>query len=680
MSDNEEKIISMESVSNSETKPQTPTSQNTNSKNNGLNALLFIGSFLIVVGSCSLLASAVSDLVKLAILLFITVVFYVAGLLIRRVKILIPAGTAFTCTSLAVMPFLGFAFSEFTSVSPEISWLLTSIIGTVAYIAAALIIKSRVIAFFSMGFIVSLFCSMPTNLHMATLWNYLSVISVSIIANLISFIFKEKVPTAYRDILSHTARWLAVAVAIATIFGTFSLTGYDYSIIFAICLAQFTMSYLATKNYTDEVLARIVVVPFILSLFWYIFPARSSEFAIVAGLVCLAEIAYSFFSSLLRSDQKEREIPFIIIFLILSLFCPLFAVFNSNALISPSIIGLIISSVDLIFTVLFAIFWKQKSWLIASYFLAAIIPLYIDAGDSKGKLALIIYAFEFICFSVFYYFQKNRDKSLENFNLIAFSFLLVVTRMVIGSGVYDYYAMPTQAETIIFNVVALIVPAFSWLIFGLKDDNKNKVEVSVYFFIACLGISSIQLIFPSIGSSSAATLIAQLIAANTILFGLGLMSFYRKDYARGIVAVSIFSWIVLSALVSINSASSIYSYSSWWSAYRKTEFEKNVEILVRLAFLIEEILIAIIGVLKHRKTIFWIAAPIIFIITLDLTQGMMFIWLILLGIGLIAFVIWRLLETQKKQLGAAKPAEAPKTSVDSKPAEAIKPPEETSKN
>ncbi len=669
MSDNEEKIITMEEV---KTSPQPTTSQTkkddpNSTKNGGLNALLFIGSFLIVVGSCSLLMSTVSDIIKLVILLTITIIFYIVGFLIRRVKILIPAGTAFICTSLAVMPFLGFAFSEFTEVTPEISWLLTSLIGTIAYIVAALAIKSRVIALFSMGFIISLFCSMPTNLHMATLWNYISVIMVSIIANLISVLFKEKVPTAYRDILTHTARWLAAAVAVATMFGTFSLTGYDYSIIFAICLAQFILSYMTTKDYTDEVLARLVAVPFILSIFWNIFPANSSEFALVAGLVCISEIAYSFFSSLLRKNERNREIPFIIIFLTFSIFCPLFAAFKPDVLISPNIIGIIITGIDLVFTILFAVFWKNKTWLIASYFFAVILPLYINAGENKAKLMLVIYALEFICFSIYYYFQKEKNRALENFNLIAFSALLAITRMSCGSGSSDNFAMSTQAESIVFNIIALIVPAFAWLIFGLKNENKNRVETSIYFFIVCIGITILQIVLPYFTYSKTATLMYQFIASNIVLFGLGLASCYRKSLPRAIIATSIFSWIALTTVyaVSISTSSAHYYY---YSAIKPTDFDRNIELLVKLGFLAEEIILAVIGVVKHKKAIFWISAPIILLITLNLTQGMMWIWLILLGLALIGFVIWRLLKMQEKPAKIDKP-QTPQPTEKSNPPE-----------
>ena len=96
----------------------------------------------------------------------------------------------------------------------------------------------------------------------------------------------------------------------------------------------------------------------------------------------------------------------------------------------------------------------------------------------------------------------------------------------------------------------------------------------------------------------------------------------------------------------------------------KSDFDRNIELFIKLAFLCEEIFIAVVGAVKRKKALFWIAAPIVVLITLNLTEGMVWFWLILIGLGLIAFVIWKLLKTQQKQLPTSKPVEpkeSPKT-------------------
>lgn len=609
--------------------------------NGGLNALLFIGSFLIVAGSCSLLMSAVPDIVKLVILLIITVVFYIAGLLVRKVKVLIPAGTAFLCTSLAVMPFMGNAFSHFAGTSDELSWFLTSLLGTIAYVVAALVIKSRIVATISIGFIVSLFCSAPTNLHMSMLWNYLAVISVGIIANILSTTLKEKIPEVYRDILSFCARIIASLVAFATIFGVFSLSGYDYAIIFTICFIQFVLSRITSKKYVDEILARIVAIPLILSIAWELVPAQSVSFAIIFSMTFILEIIYSLFMSTIQSKKRGREIAPVVVSLVISPFGALFASGLRNAVISANNIAIIVFSLELVLTILFAVLWKNKNWLFASYPIAVFIPLLVDDFENKGKVVLVIYAAEIVLFTAYYYFQKTRTKFLELFNLIFYTLVLILARLTC-SQYNNYFAMATESETIIFNMIALVVPAFAWFVVGLKNNLKTYIEIAFYLFICCISGTAINLTSEAYGEA------AIFIIASTVVFCLGTTSIYRKSYWRAIVGTALFAYLTTTWL-------GVYGRS--YAYYDRPEYIKTI---FQVLFLVEAIFIAAVGAMKHRKAIFWIAAPTAIIVAFSLTKDMAFIWLILIGLALIGFVIWRLLENQKKeQLKAVSSAEPP---------------------
>lgn len=610
--------------------------------NGGLNALLFIGSFLIVVGSCSLLMSAVSDIVKLIILLIITVVFYAAGLLIRRVKVLVPAGTAFLCTSLAVMPFMGNAFSHFAGMSDELSWFMTSLLGTIAYIVAALVIKSRIIATVSIGFAISLFCSAPTNLHMSILWNYLAVILVSIIANILSATLKEKIPAAYKDVLSFSSRIIASIVAFATVFGIFSLSGFDYAIIFAICFVQFVLARLTGKKHVDEILARVVAVPLILSIAWELVPAQSVSFAIITSMTFILEATYSLVVSAIRPEKRNWEIAPIVVSLVFAPFGALFVSGISNAVISANNIAIIVFSFELVLTIAFAVLWKNKSWLFASYPIAVLIPLLVDNFDGKNKTVLVIYAIEMVLFTAYYYFQKSHEKFLNLFNLIFYTVVLIIARLACVTQYNNYFAMTTENETIIFNIITLAIPALAWLIMGLKNNIKTYIEIAFYLFICCISGTAIQLV------SEAYEEAILFIVATTVLFCLGATSIYRKSYWRAIVGTAIFAYLVVTWL-------GTYSIIRLYD-----ERPEYIKTIFQVLFLVEAISIAAVGAVKRRKAIFWISAPTAIIVAFSLTKDMAFIWLILIGLALIGFVIWRLLENQRKeQLKAASSTEPP---------------------
>lgn len=625
------------------TSTQETTVANKKSKGNGgLNALLFIGSFLIVVGSCSLLMSAVSDIIKLIILLIITVVFYAAGLLIRRVKVLVPAGIAFLCTSLAVMPFMGNAFSRFAGMSNELSWFMTSLLGTIAYIIAALVIKNRIIATISIGFVISLFCSAPTNLHMSILWNYLAVTLVSIIANVLCVTLKEKIPAVYKDVLLFSSRIITSVVAFATVFGIFSLSGFDYAIIFAICFVQFVLARLTGKKHVDEILARVVAIPLVLSVAWELVPAQSVSFAIIFAMTFILEVIYSLAVSAMRPEKRNWEIAPVVISLVLAPFGALFASGISNAVISANNIAIIVFSFELVLTIAFAVLWKNKSWLFASYPIAVLIPLLVDNFDGKNKTVLAIYAIEMVLFTAYYYFQKSREKFLNLFNLIFYTVVLIIARLACATQYNNYFAMTTENETIIFNLITLIVPALAWLIIGLKNNIKTYIEIAFYLFVCCISGTAIQLVGVVYKEA------VLFIVATTVLFCLGTTSIYRKSYWRAIVGTAIFAYFVVAWL---GTYSTIRLYD---------ERPEYIKTIFQVLLLVEAIFVAAVGAMKHRKAIFWIAAPTAIIVAFSLTRDMAFIWLILIGLALIGFVIWKLLENQRKeQLKAASSTEPP---------------------
>lgn len=622
--------------SSSSSQEQTVTTANTSKESwkgsGGLNALLFVGSFLIVIGACRLLMSNISDALKLTILLFMTVAFYIAGILVRRVKVLIPAGTAFLCISLAVMPFMGNAFSRLTGMSDELSWFLTSLLGTVAYIIAALIVKSRIIATISIGFIISLFCSAPTNLHMSMLWNYLAVILVSIISNVLSATLKEKIPKVYRDILSFSARIIASLVAVATVFGVFSLSGFDYTIIFAICFIQFVLSYATNKKYIDEVLARIVVIPLVLSVAWELVPAQSVSFAAISGTVLALEIIYSFVASQLKSKTRCRELFFIIPSLFFMPFCALFVPGTANTVISSNNLAIIFFSVELAFTILFAYSWKNSFWLFASYPIALMIPLLVDDFENKEKVVLIIYALEMIVFTVYYYFQKTHNKALEIFNLIFFTVVILFTRTVCSSAlsVVDRFVFSIEAETIIFNIISLVIPAFAWLVTGLKRNSKTKIEIAFYLFMACICYTGLEIISKQYEG------VSPFIVASSIVLCLGIMSIYRKSYWRAIVGTAVFARLAVQQTLAYITDNTLVGH-------------ETLDAVIQMLFLIEGIIITTIGVTKRRWAIFWIAIPTTLIVAFSLTKDMAFVWLILVGLALIGFAIWKLLDNQRKE-------------------------------
>ena len=162
-------------------------------------------------------------------------------------------------------------------------------------------------------------------------------------------------------------------------------------------------------------------------------------------------------------------------------------------------------------------------------------------------------------------------------------------------------------------------------------------EVAVYTCaVGLVSLTSEVMLGPSTynsySRSNTAAVIKQIIDAHIIgiaLFGTQLLSKYlykKGDKIRFIIGYSIFSVSMTVACISFTNTSDI-----GWA----------------LLFLIEQVVALLYSVAKRENWLIWFSSIEIFLIAFRLTSGLYFLWLGIIGIGLIAFVIWQLSKANK---------------------------------
>ena len=97
---------------------------------------------------------------------------------------------------------------------------------------------------------------------------------------------------------------------------------------------------------------------------------------------------------------------------------------------------------------------------------------------------------------------------------------------------------------------------------------------------------------------------------------------------------------------------------------------KSVDIGWALLFLVEQVVALLYSVIKKEKWLTWFSSIEIFIIALRLTDGMYFLWLGLIGVGLITIVIWQLSKANKKMSSQTTTPTAPRATGETEPAKA----------
>ena len=121
-----------------------------------------------------------------------TGLFYAAGLILHgRVPRLRPAAVAFTGTGLAIVPFAGIA--SYTLGFPDAPgvWLATSLVGTAAYAFAAVRLKSRLVVYLSVAFLLSAAWSSVAIVGAALAWYFAALIVFSAVLSLAGYLLRH---------------------------------------------------------------------------------------------------------------------------------------------------------------------------------------------------------------------------------------------------------------------------------------------------------------------------------------------------------------------------------------------------------------------------------------------------------------------------------------------------------
>ena len=274
-----------------------------------LNIMLYVGSFLIVAATALFVNLTMPEAVRLGSMLLVTMAFYVAGLVLHeRSERLRSAAVAFTGTGLAIVPFLGFAFHMLGGVSPEIAWLLTSLLGLVMYGVAAVRLQSEFISYAMMAFVLSLALSAVSTLGLAVLWYFVAVIAVSLVCNLLRVLYPKVLPKSFQKPLKDTGRIVVPVALVGSLLAADSMEIWMYEILFGVATAHYMVTWLLTHRWKDELAARILAHITLLIVLADVTQAMASEHTAIVqniGWIVLAgaQLAYS----LVRVNLKNKR-------------------------------------------------------------------------------------------------------------------------------------------------------------------------------------------------------------------------------------------------------------------------------------------------------------------------------------------------------------------------------------
>lgn len=271
------------------------------------------------------------------------------------------------------------------------------------------------------------------------------------------------------------------------------------------------------------------------------------------------------------------------------------------------------------------------------------------------------YAVATVLFFAASYVEKTRG-------LMVGGLILIPVTLYTG---WQWLTLPSEWLVVGVATMSLaVIYALHWVFVRAKDAWREQVSIAGVWLIALL-VFLVK--FTAVDS-------AQVIAGCLLLLAgavtMGVYAYCKKDRLLAEIAVYGASVAVQKMVHVLVPEANYVFYAHWWAAtillvawWRKrtgqsTEYRPMLAVgivsasvgiaalseggMYQLLFLVEHVGLLVIGVLLHRQWAVWwgvigaVAAVLYFI------KDFVYLWLALLGIGLIALVIWQLVRMSKK--------------------------------
>lgn len=271
-----------------------------------LNIMLYMASFLLVAAAAAFVAAAMPVGVRLAGLLAVVVLFYIAGIVLyKRAPRFKPAAIAFVGTGLAILPFVGVALTLLGGISASSAWLITSVAGVVAYVYAGTVLQSQVVSYLSMAFVLSAVSSAVSVASLPTVWYFISLIGVSLVASTISYFRPHMLPDVFKKPVETTGQIVTPTALVASIFAAQSMTIQMYEILFVVSTAHYAVVLMQRRTLFYETVVRMLAHLSLLIVAWDAANYDSTVFGMWWIVLVITQVAYSLVSLGRTHDAKR---------------------------------------------------------------------------------------------------------------------------------------------------------------------------------------------------------------------------------------------------------------------------------------------------------------------------------------------------------------------------------------
>lgn len=611
------------------------------------NILLYVGSFFIV-SSMFLLVSSDYDLLA-AMLFVVTISCFGAGLLLHYfVRRLRPVGAAFTITSLLLFPLWFVAFMQLGMRSISAALFATNIIWIIATMIATSVTKNRAAGWLSYLSIfvlgnttMSLTKDGKAQIYAAIIWpgifSYVPVLLWSLKTKWLPIGFRAATEII-ATILAPGILWGSIAI-LAFAPGCAAAFPFLRTIAAFLALGQLAIGYGFERSEGKLVAIRFAIQGLILCLlidalnFPSLARKQDQGICLILAITWLVSFFAQAIISLLVQAKKHKshaESAALLVSLISIFASFVFFRFYFDATIC-TVINIISELMLAILGAAIVVNRKNMHWGLATSLPILLIPLELLMNlsidyASAGWLCFAYYSFISLAFVGVYQLIKNIQKR-KGYELALISLALSCASALVAS----IFAGWIEAGWVLFSVVTFL--------FALASGRHFMREIAIYFATAA-------------AYSYCGSIYGLLCPHATFLDNYGSNEYSVLMLIRSIVlAIPIFTLGIVKERKQKNTPRLVVGYLfSLISVYvLATRKSYGLGDIFAVICIFEQAIFLTAGALL-RKTWLMIASGVAAAIcTLVLTDGLNFIWLLLIGVALIAVVIWKLLSSDNKK-------------------------------
>ena len=401
--DTRESHIEQQVISTTKTRPADTTSAEPRTKDKqaltmrNLNVLLGLSSLLFIAAGIAFIASPLMDLVKLIGVLLIVSIFYGGGLILYiKSEKLRPAAVAFVGTGLALIPFGAVVLNVYGNVPSQWAWFVISILGFLLYAAAATIMRSQVVSYLTIGFLLSFTGSTLAVGSATMIWYFTSFIILSLILSAIGVRQPKWLPELFRSPVFRSGQVIAPLTLISSLLANTQLDLWHYELLVGLTALHYFVAWLQLKRSLYIHLFR-GFLQLLAIIFWTDWmqdnePLQAVGWAAISFIHQIISIAYVWLKPTIKDRAKQKELAWVIVQFLFQLLVQFIWLISSKWAVYTSVFYL----VWLISGVIFALVFSQSALSIPSIIASFVLPIVISRGLIVPKWPYWVMTIEYV--------------------------------------------------------------------------------------------------------------------------------------------------------------------------------------------------------------------------------------------------------------------------------------------